>query len=199
MTSMERRTLGGRLEVSAIGLGCMGMTFAYGGVGEDQAIATIHRALDLGVTFLDTADAYGPETGERVVGKAIRDRRDEVELATKFGFSFDQDDRICRAVFTAEDQRALDYLCARDDVDPARVGCAGLSGGGLRTCYLAALSSLKNSPASRTYYDRKRGEGKSHKQALIALARRRINVLWAMLRDHTPYQEPVPRIKAQAA
>jgi transposase len=69
----------------------------------------------------------------------------------------------------------------------------------LRTCYLAALSSLKNSPASRNYYDRKRGEGKSHKQALIALARRRINVLWAMLRDHTPYQEPMPRISAQAA
>ena len=69
----------------------------------------------------------------------------------------------------------------------------------LRTCYLAALSSLKNSPASRIYYDRKRGEGKSHKQALIALARRRINVLWAMLRDHTPYQEPMPRIRAQAA
>jgi transposase len=68
----------------------------------------------------------------------------------------------------------------------------------LRTCYLAALSSLKNSPASRTYYDRKRGEGKSHKQALIALARRRINVLWAMLRDHTIYQEPMPRISAQA-
>ena len=60
----------------------------------------------------------------------------------------------------------------------------------LRTCYLAALSSLKNSPASRTFYDRKRREGKSHKQALIALARRRINVIWAMLRDHTPYQEP---------
>ncbi|KQN95408.1 IS110 family transposase [Arthrobacter sp. Leaf69] len=69
----------------------------------------------------------------------------------------------------------------------------------MRTCYLAALSSLKNSPASRTYYDRKRGEGKSHKQALIALARRRINVLWAMLRDHTIYQEPTPRIRAQAA
>jgi len=69
----------------------------------------------------------------------------------------------------------------------------------LRTCYLAALSSLKNSPASRIYYDRKRGEGKSHKQALIALARRRINVLWAMLRDHTPYQERIPRISAQAA
>ena len=69
----------------------------------------------------------------------------------------------------------------------------------LRTCYLAALSSLKNSSASRIYYDRKRGEGKSHKQALIALARRRINVLWAMLRDHTIYQEPMPGITAQAA
>ncbi|WP_375165147.1 transposase [Streptomyces sp.] len=62
----------------------------------------------------------------------------------------------------------------------------------LRTCYLAALSSLKNSPASRVFYDRKRGEGKSHKQALIALARRRLNVIWAMLRDHTPYREPAP-------
>jgi transposase len=62
----------------------------------------------------------------------------------------------------------------------------------LRTCYLAALSSLKNSPASRAFYDRKRRERKSHKQALIALARKRINVIWAMLRDHTPYQEPTP-------
>ena len=60
----------------------------------------------------------------------------------------------------------------------------------LRTCYLAALSSLKNSPASRAFYDRKRAEGKSHKQALIALARRRMNVIWAMLRDHAPYVEP---------
>jgi hypothetical protein len=64
----------------------------------------------------------------------------------------------------------------------------------LRTCYLAALSSLKNSPSSRTFYDRKRAEGTSHKQALIALARRRMNVIWAMLRDHTPYIEPVPAV-----
>lgn len=69
----------------------------------------------------------------------------------------------------------------------------------LRTCYLAALSSLKNSPASRTFYDRKRKEGKSHKQALIALARRRINVIWAMLRDHTVYQEPVPAARSLVA
>jgi transposase len=69
----------------------------------------------------------------------------------------------------------------------------------MRTCYLAALSSLKNSPASRAFYDRKRGEGKSHKQALIALARRRINVIWAMLRDHTAYREPVRPSPALAA
>jgi transposase len=68
----------------------------------------------------------------------------------------------------------------------------------MRTCYLAALSSLKNSPASRAFYERKRAEGKSHKQALIALARRRISTLWAMLRDHTTYQEPPPPALAPA-
>lgn len=69
----------------------------------------------------------------------------------------------------------------------------------MRTCYLAALSSLKNSPASRAFYERKRAEGKSHKQALIALARRRISTLWAMLRDRTTYQEPLPAALTQAA
>ena len=69
----------------------------------------------------------------------------------------------------------------------------------VRTCYLAALSSLKNSPASRAFYERKRAEGKSHKQALIALARRRITVLWAMLRDRTTYQEPTSPALAAAA
>jgi transposase len=69
----------------------------------------------------------------------------------------------------------------------------------MRTCYLAALSSLKNSPASRGYYERKRAEGKSHKQAVIALARRRINTIWAMLRDRTLYQEPIPATLAPAA
>ena len=68
----------------------------------------------------------------------------------------------------------------------------------LRTCYLAALFSLKASPASKAFYDRKRAEGKSHKQALIALARRRLNTLWAMLRDRTTYQEPVPALPAAA-
>ena len=69
----------------------------------------------------------------------------------------------------------------------------------LRTCYLAALSSLKNSPSSKAFYDRKRAGGKSHKQALIALARRRINVTWAMLRDNSPYVEPTAGIGAIAA
>lgn len=69
----------------------------------------------------------------------------------------------------------------------------------MRTCYLAALSSLKNSPASRAFYERKRAEGKTHKQALIALARRRITVLWAMLRDRTTYQEPLQPALAPAA
>jgi aryl-alcohol dehydrogenase-like predicted oxidoreductase len=83
---MERRRLGGQgLEVSALGLGCMGMSEFYGKADESEAITTIQRALDLGLTFLDTADMYGPFTNERLVGKAIAGRRDEVELATKFG------------------------------------------------------------------------------------------------------------------
>jgi aryl-alcohol dehydrogenase-like predicted oxidoreductase len=82
---MERRTLGQGLEVSAIGLGCMGMSEFYGARDEQQALDTIHRALDLGVTFLDTADMYGPFTNEKLVGRAIAGRRDEVVLATKFG------------------------------------------------------------------------------------------------------------------
>ncbi|MDQ1671323.1 MAG: hypothetical protein QOE40_3384 [Actinomycetota bacterium] len=73
------------LTVSALGLGCMGMSEFYGTPDEGEAVATIHRALDLGVTFLDTADMYGPFTNEQLVGRAIKGRRDEVVLATKFG------------------------------------------------------------------------------------------------------------------
>ncbi len=82
---MEQRTLGQGLTVSAEGLGCMGMSEFYGRSDEQDAIDTIHRALDLGVTFLDTADMYGPFTNEQLVGRAIAGRRDAVVLATKFG------------------------------------------------------------------------------------------------------------------
>ena len=79
---MQTRTLGQNLEVSALGLGCMGMSEFYGTADEGEAIATIHRAIELGVNFLDTADMYGPFTNERLVGRAIADRRDKVVLVT---------------------------------------------------------------------------------------------------------------------
>ncbi|NMF61062.1 aldo/keto reductase [Pseudanabaena yagii] len=83
---MKTRKLGNQgLEVSALGLGCMGMSEFYGSGDEQEAIATIHHALDLGVNFLDTADMYGPFINERLVGRAIKDRRDRVIIATKFG------------------------------------------------------------------------------------------------------------------
>ncbi len=87
---MQRRKLGSQgLEVSAQGLGCMGMTWAYGTGDEESGRQTIDRALELGVTLLDTAEVYGPYTNERLVGRAIAGRRDQFEIATKFGFSFD--------------------------------------------------------------------------------------------------------------
>jgi aryl-alcohol dehydrogenase-like predicted oxidoreductase len=86
MFGMKKRRLGsGGPEVSAIGLGCMGMSEFYGAGDDSESIATIHHSLDRGVTFLDTADMYGSGRNEELVGKAIRDRRDEVFLATKFG------------------------------------------------------------------------------------------------------------------
>ncbi|MBF8185917.1 aldo/keto reductase [Nonomuraea sp. K274] len=87
---MKRRVLGnGGPEVSALGLGCMGMSDFYGKGDEKESIAVIHRALDLGMNFLDTADAYGLGANEELVGRAIKDRRDEVVLATKFGIKRD--------------------------------------------------------------------------------------------------------------
>ncbi|MFE2263367.1 aldo/keto reductase [Streptomyces griseosporeus] len=83
---MRKTQLGTQgLEVSAVGLGCMGMTFGYGSVEESRSIATIERALELGVDFLDSSDHYGPETNESLIGRAIAGRRDEVIVATKFG------------------------------------------------------------------------------------------------------------------
>ncbi len=82
---MERRILGAGLEVSAQGLGCMGMSEFYGTGDDVESIATIHEALDSGVNFLDTADMYGPFKNELLVGSAIKDRREEVVIATKFG------------------------------------------------------------------------------------------------------------------
>ncbi|WP_373989674.1 aldo/keto reductase [Duganella sp. BuS-21] len=84
---MQQRSLGKQgLTVSAQGLGCMGMSFAYGPADETEAVATLHRALELGVNFFDTAEVYGPYTNEELLGRAFKGRRGEVVLATKFGF-----------------------------------------------------------------------------------------------------------------
>lgn len=92
---MNTRTLGTQgLTVSELGLGCMGMSYAYGQADNDEAIRVIHRAIELGVTFIDTAELYGPYTNEELVGRAIRGRRDEVVVATKFGFALSEDGQI---------------------------------------------------------------------------------------------------------
>jgi aryl-alcohol dehydrogenase-like predicted oxidoreductase len=96
---MQTRTLGLKgPTVSALGLGCMGMSEFYGDRDDAESVATIHRALDLGVTLFDTSDAYGPHTNERLVGRAVADRRDQVLLATKFGLVRDPDDPTARGV-----------------------------------------------------------------------------------------------------
>ncbi|MET0926110.1 MAG: aldo/keto reductase, partial [Solirubrobacterales bacterium] len=90
---MEKRTLGDRgLEVSALGLGCMGMSAFYGSADEDEAIATIRETLDLGINFLDTAEMYGPFENEKLIGKAVAGHRDDWVIATKFGVRPERDE-----------------------------------------------------------------------------------------------------------
>jgi aryl-alcohol dehydrogenase-like predicted oxidoreductase len=88
--TLSKRKLGKQgLEVSAIGLGCMGMSQSYGPADEAESIATLHRAIDLGCTFFDTAEVYGPFTNEALIGRALAGRRDRVTIATKFGFKIE--------------------------------------------------------------------------------------------------------------
>lgn len=104
-------------EVSRLGLGCMGMSFAYGATDDNESTATVHRALDLGITFLDTADMYGFGANEELVGRAIAGRRDEVFLATKFGIVGDPRDATVRRV-----NGSPEYVRASIDASLQRLG-----------------------------------------------------------------------------
>ncbi|HEY3398194.1 MAG TPA: aldo/keto reductase [Armatimonadota bacterium] len=97
--TLGKRKLGQQgLEVSEIGLGCMGMSMAYGPADETESVATLHRALDLGCTFLDTAEAYGPWTNEELLGRALKGRRAEATIGTKFGFRIENGERIANGL-----------------------------------------------------------------------------------------------------
>ncbi len=118
---MHKRTLGpGGPEVSAIGLGCMGMSAFYGATDEPEALRTIHRALDLGCDFLDTSDMYGPHTNEELVGRAIEGRRDEVFLATKFGIKPSPDGNLLRRTIDG----SPDYVRSACEASLERLGVA---------------------------------------------------------------------------
>ncbi|HAL06438.1 MAG TPA: aldo/keto reductase [Brevundimonas sp.] len=115
---MKMRKLGrSGPEVSAVGLGCMGMSAFYGGADEAQSIAVIHRALDLGVTLFDTAEMYGPHTNEVLVGKALKDRRDEAFIATKFGINRQPDGSAITDGSPANVRRAVEGSLSRLGVD----------------------------------------------------------------------------------
>jgi len=115
---MEKRALGRQgLKVSALGLGCMGMSEFYGAGDEAESIATIHRALDLGLDFLDTADVYGPHLNEELVGRAIKGKRDRVVLATKFGIVRDPANKMLRGI-----NGKPDYVRAACDASLKRLG-----------------------------------------------------------------------------
>jgi len=115
---MKMRKLGRNgPEVSAVGLGCMGMSAFYGGADEAQSIAVIHRALDLGVTLFDTAEMYGPHTNEVLVGKALKGRRDEAFIATKFGINRQPDGSAITDGSPANVRRAVEGSLSRLGVD----------------------------------------------------------------------------------
>jgi aryl-alcohol dehydrogenase-like predicted oxidoreductase len=117
---MQNRVLGSQgLVVSEQGLGCMGMSFAYGPADDEESVATIHRALELGITFFDTADMYGPLTNERLLGRALRGHRDQAVIATKFGNEMDAQGKPTRRINGRPDylRRALDDSLQRLGVD----------------------------------------------------------------------------------